>query len=139
MTLIDWRVLIKLKSASAAALSFLALCPVIIGQVQPRDPNVQVKRSAITVKLVDKKTRKPLRNVNVRIYSDNGIRCVKAPCPTNGFSWSGRTDAKGVVRIPGHVRQRSMHISATGYSTEDISPLTGKTAPGVRIAALTRD
>jgi hypothetical protein len=91
------------------------------------------------LKVIDRSSRKPIRNTAIEIYSDNGIRCRKAPCPTNGIKWSGKTDARGIVNIPGRVRQNSMTISATGYSGKDLLSESKKSAGGVWIIALQAD
>jgi hypothetical protein len=75
-----------------------------------------MKKADLKLKLIDRVTRKPIKNTEVEIYSDNGIRCISLPCPTNGVKWTGKTDARGIIIVPGKIRQRSMTISATGYS-----------------------
>src|SRR5947207_2159463 len=39
--------------------------------------------TTVTIELVDASTGRPARNAAVRLTSDNGIRCMRAPCPTN--------------------------------------------------------
>jgi hypothetical protein len=76
----------------------------------------QDQESDLKLKVVDKSTKRPIKNTDVEIYSDNGIRCIQAPCPTNGKRWQGKTNAKGVVSIPASLIQNSMTITAVGYS-----------------------
>lgn len=76
----------------------------------------RMKKADLKLKLIDRVTRKPIKNTEVEIYSDNGIRCISLPCQTNGIKWTGKTDARGVIIVPGKIRQRSMTILATGYS-----------------------
>ena len=45
------------------------------------------------VRLLDAATAKPIANTDVELWSDNGIRCIKAPCPTDGKQWKGTSDA----------------------------------------------
>ena len=78
-------------------------------------------RGDLQVRVIDAGTRKPLANTDVDVYSDNGIRCIQAPCPTNGVSWGGRTDKHGVVVIPDSVVQASMSIGAPGYRAVGIT------------------
>lgn len=80
----------------------------------------RMKKADLKLKLIDRLTRKPIKNTDVEIYSDNGIRCIKPPCETNGIKWAGKTDARGVIVVPGKIRQQSMTISAKGYSGKDI-------------------
>lgn len=77
----------------------------------------RMKKADLKLKLIDRLTRKPIKNTNVEIYSDNGVRCIMLPCQTNGIKWTGKTDARGVIVVPGKIRQRSMTISADGYSS----------------------
>ena len=97
------------------------------------------KRADLRLKVIDGATKKPISNTAVEIYSDNGRRCIKAPCPTNGIKWAGRTDARGVVTIPGKVRQRSMTISAAGYGGKDLTRESKKAAAGLWVIALDVD
>ena len=89
-------------------------------------PDSQIRRSpeerpALQLKVIDAATRVPLSYKEVEIYSDNGIRCMKAPCPTNGVEWQGRTNARGDVVIPGDIVQASMTITAGGYGAEELN------------------
>ena len=78
-------------------------------------------RGDLQVRVIDAGTQKALANTDVDVYSDNGIRCIQAPCPTNGMSWRGRTDKHGVVVIPDSVVQYSMTIGAPGYRAVGIT------------------
>lgn len=69
-----------------------------------------------TVQLVDVSSGEPARNASVRLISDNGIRCMRAPCPTNTKIWKGNSDPQGFVRIPTSNLQ-----SATQIETESLS------------------
>lgn len=124
----------------AIAIAFLFLSSDVISQRSQRDPSAPATRkngTSLRVQLVDERSGKPIRNTDVEVYSDNGVRCVMEPCPTNGMSWNGRTDRNGFVRIPGSIRQRSMHISASGYSSwVDLDRRFRKTRSGVRIITL---
>ncbi len=71
--------------------------------------------------VIDKATKKPLANQSVSIYSDNGIRCIQAPCPTNGKNWKGKTDKHGNLTIPNNIRQASMTIEIAGYGAEELN------------------
>lgn len=94
------------------------------------------KKADLRLRVIDGATGKPLGNTAVEIYSDNGIRCIKAPCPTDGVRWAGRTDARGFVKVPGRVRQRSMAISVAGYRGKDLTRESKKEAAGVWVIAL---
>jgi hypothetical protein len=108
----------------AVALAFILSLPIMSSYViaspilaQKETPSAyRMKKADLKLKLIDRVTRKPIKNTDVEIYSDNGIRCITLPCQTNGIKWTGKTDARGVIIIPGKIRQRSMTISATGYS-----------------------
>ena len=74
------------------------------------------------------------------VYSDNGRRCQRAPCATNGTQWDGRTDSTGVVVLPGKLRQESMHVWATGYRTRvDLVDKAVRRTADLWVVALRRD
>jgi hypothetical protein len=110
---------LQLAAVSLVALSSyqsLAAC-VPAAPARPAIQSVeQATKPDLKLLLLDKRTRKPIMRTAVKIYSDNGIRCIKAPGPTNGIEWKGKTDARGYVVVPGQIRQNSMAITAVGYS-----------------------
>lgn len=99
------------------------------------DPPNQANRSELTLKLVDKRTGRAIRNTDIEIYSDNGKRCITSPCYTNAITWTGRTGAMGTVNMPSRVIQHSMHIRVNGYQTSVLS-LNRKTRSGVWLVTL---
>lgn len=64
----------------------------------------------VTVQLIDVSTGHPVREETLRLVSDNGVRCMRAPCPTNTRSWEGRSDTQGFVHIPTSQIQVSTQI-----------------------------
>jgi hypothetical protein len=75
---------------------------------------------AVTIQLVDASTAQPARNATVRLFSDNGIRCARAPCPTNGKFWKGTSDPQGFVTIPSSNLQFSTNIETDSLSGDVI-------------------
>lgn len=73
----------------------------------------------VTVQLIDVSTGHPVRNAGLRLVSDNGIRCIRAPCPTNTRIWKGKSDTEGFVQIPTSEIQSSTQIE-TGSLTGDL-------------------
>ena len=49
----------------------------------------------LKLRLIDKATGKPIAKTLATVYSNNGIRCVREPCPTNQMKWEGKMDKKG--------------------------------------------
>src|SRR5258707_417385 len=76
----------------------------------------QARGPVATVQLVDVSTGEPARNATGRLNRDNGIRCLRAPCPTNTKSWKATSDPQGFVRIPTGFLQ-----SATQIENESLS------------------
>jgi hypothetical protein len=76
---------------------------------------LQVKGETVRVKLLDEFSGEVISNSDVEVSSDNGIRCCRAPCPTNGKHWGGRSDANGYVVIPTDVLQQSTRISTPAH------------------------
>lgn len=68
----------------------------------------------------DVKTQAPIIRTNVSLYSDNGVRCVTEPCPTNGRSWTGITDAEGAVLVPASMVDESMTFTLDGYNAKEL-------------------
>jgi hypothetical protein len=52
------------------------------------------------VTLLDAFTARAVAAADVLVASDNGMRCITAPCPTDRVEWRGRTDASGTVLVP---------------------------------------
>lgn len=99
-----------------------------------------VHQPDLRVRLIDQRTRAPLRRRVVTVYSDNGRRCLRAPCATNGTQWDGRTDSTGVVVLPGRLRQESMHVWTTGYRTRvDLVDKAVRRTADLWVVALRRD
>ncbi len=99
-----------------------------------------VQHPDLRVRLIDRRTRAPLRRRAVTVYSDNGRRCLRAPCATNGEQWDGRTDTTGMVVLPGRLRQESMHLWADGYSMRiDLLDSAVRRSADSWVVALRRD
>ncbi len=67
------------------------------------------------VTLLDAYSGQQISNTAVTIYSDNGIRCIMAPCPTEEQEWTGKSDDQGVVSFPSGMINVNTHITAAGY------------------------
>ena len=76
---------------------------------------LQVKSETVRVKLLDEFSGEVIPNSDVKVSSDNGIRCFRAPCPTNGKQWSGRSDTNGYVVIPTNILQWNTDISTPAH------------------------
>lgn len=96
-------------------IGFIALLAVVNISFAGTHPN------KLKLLVIDKATKKPLANKSVSIYSDNGIRCIQAPCPTNGKNWKGKTDKHGYLMIPDNIRQASMTIEIAGYEANELN------------------
>ena len=109
-------------------LSVLLACllPAMAACATPMTHRAHVLR--ITV--LDSASGRPLPHIGVTIDSDNGIRCIKAPCPTHSIHWTGRTNGRGVAMLPGRVVQSSMTITARGHAQgKDLVRDASKTTP----------
>ncbi len=98
---------------AVVALALLAATP--LAAQRPAPPILRARGETVRVRLLDGSSARPLANVPVEIWSDNGIRCFRAPCPTNGTRWQGHADAAGVVVIPRAVLQATTSITTPGY------------------------
>lgn len=67
---------------------------------------------------MDAKNGEPLINTKISAFSDNGVRCIQAPCPTEGKSWEDTTNSKGIVNIPSSfINSNQASIIIEGSST----------------------
>lgn len=71
----------------------------------------------IKVNLLNAFSGQTISKADVKIYSDNGIRCFTTPCNTEGQEWTGRSDENGVISIPSKVINVVTTITATGYTS----------------------
>lgn len=97
-------------------LCLLILCLTVVqGKAQGvKNSILQAKTEFVKVKLLSPEGN-AIAGSKVELHSDNGIRCIKAPCPTNGKKWSGKTNGKGFVSIPTNVIQKATTIWTTDY------------------------
>ena len=75
------------------------------------------KTDIIKVELLNAFSGQAISNTDVKIYSDNGIRCFTTPCNTEGQEWTGRSDSGGIISIPSKVINVVTTITATGYKS----------------------
>jgi hypothetical protein len=116
--------------------SAVAQAPVPATQAAPQS----AAAADLSLRVVDRRKRAPLAHRKVFIYADNGVRCIKAPCNTNGAQWEGKTDAKGNVTVPGQFRLASMSIWAEGYGAPvDLIAAAVRIEPNSWRIALRRD
>jgi hypothetical protein len=79
---------------------------------------------SVDVRLLDAATAKPIANTAVEVQSDNGIRCIKAPCPTDAKQWKGTSDANGRVTIPRSALNTTANIKTAGYDGDLVGDAT---------------
>lgn len=71
----------------------------------------------VRVQVFDVYSGLALANADIEVTSDNGIQCRQAPCPTNGQTWSGRSDGSGVLVIPPSAIQFNTYVKVEGRRT----------------------
>ena len=89
------------------------------GAQQPSDtpPTIlAAKGDSVHVRLFDATSARPIASTELELYSDNGIRCIKAPCLTDGKSWKGKTDASGRLAIPRGALNATANLKSATYS-----------------------
>ncbi len=99
----------------------LALLLVVSGACAQRPPAgrpsiLQAQGDTLRVQLVDALSAEPLADAPVQVWSDNGVRCIRAPCPTGARSWSGRTDAGGWLRLPRTALQAASSVETPAHA-----------------------
>jgi hypothetical protein len=111
------RLLLNLgKGLSLAILASSLRSPV---RAQPT-PSIDNRTAVLKLVVLDQATNKPIANRSAKISSDNGIRCIKAPCPTNSKSWQGTTNRLGVLFIPKQIIQSATTFTVRGYTATDL-------------------
>ena len=82
----------------------------------PEDTSVSpVDTHSKKIKIIDDQTNLPLGMTLVTLYSDNGIRCITTPCPTEGKETYVRTDLGGNVTFKESDFNVQNSISVEGY------------------------
>jgi hypothetical protein len=71
--------------------------------------------AAVDIRLVDARTGKAIADAEVRVSSDNGIRCIRAPCPTGFKEWNGRSDSSGTLSVPDTAFNADTRFQVQGY------------------------
>jgi hypothetical protein len=94
-----------------------------------RAPTIlQAKGDSVRVRLLDAVSSGPIANAAVELWSDNSVRCVQAPCPTNGQEWAGRSNAAGQVVVPTSAVQAVTSVRTPGHEGDligDSEPADG--------------
>jgi hypothetical protein len=114
----------------ATSLVLVSMVPVACSQ-DPGDGSPSIlhaKGDSVRVGLLDAVSGRPIANTDVELWSDNGVRCVQAPCPTNGQGWAGRSDASGQVVVPTSAVQAVTAVKTPGHEGDligDSEPADG--------------
>ena len=77
---------------------------------------VATKSDTVKISLFESDSLRPVSNAEAALYSENGIRCVKAPC--NGVrihDWKGASDKDGIIQVPVGVIDLRTSITVGGY------------------------
>ena len=124
--------LIRTTSIVACALA-LAACA--RAQKESKEPVSILKApgDSVHVRMLDAATAKPIANTDVEMFSDNGIRCIKAPCPTDGKHWKGTSDADGRVTIPKSALNTTANIKTATYDGDLVGDATSDSKGGWNI------
>ena len=104
-----------LAMLAACALAMAACARAQKGSKEPVSI-LQASGDSVRVQLLDAATAKPFANAEVELWSDNGIRCIKAPCPTDGKQWKGTSDANGRVTIPKSTLNTTANIKTASFN-----------------------
>jgi len=74
----------------------------------------------VELRLLDAWTGMPIADAAVRVASDNGIRCVTTPCPTDRATWSGRSDPRGAVLLDKSALRAITHLETDRHDPVDL-------------------
>jgi hypothetical protein len=90
-------------------------------RAQPTATLADRATEVIELLVLDKSTDRPISNRATQIHSDNGVRCITTPCPTNSKNWQGKTNRQGIVSIPKQIIQSSTTLTMKGYTATDLT------------------
>jgi hypothetical protein len=118
------------RFTSAILASSLVLAEIVAVACSPERAEhapsmLHAKGESVRVQLLDVASGRPIANAEVEVSSDNGVRCVQPPCPTNSQQWTGRSDASGQVVIPKTALQAVTTVKTPGHDgdlIEDSEP-----------------
>ncbi len=88
----------------------------------------------ISLILINQSTDKPIANRAIEFRSDNGIRCITSPCPSNDQSLRLVTDHDGVIFIPKAYFQENNYIEVTSFGPSAINLGDGQSSLTVRLS-----
>lgn len=86
--------------------------------VHSRAAILEIAADTVRLRLLDAVTAMAIANTDVEIRSDNGMRCIRAPCRDNAKRWNGRTDAGGSVTAPVDALQVVTSIRTPGHHAD---------------------
>lgn len=87
-----------------------------------QSPSNNVSEKITKIKLLNASSGQIISNTDVRIYSDNGIRCITAPCNNERQEWTGKSNNEGIILVSPDITNVVTTITATGYkSGRDLS------------------
>jgi hypothetical protein len=124
-----------IRTTSVVAACALAVAACARAQKGSKEPDSILKApgDSVHVRLLDAGTAKPIASSDVEMFSDNGIRCIKAPCPTDGKQWKGTSDADGRVTIPKSALNTTSNIKTAAYDGDLIADATSDAKGGWNI------
>ena len=97
--------------------------PLICGQDQRPSTQPSILNApgeTVRVQLFDAWSGQRIANADIKVESNNGIVCRKAPCPNNAKQWLGRSDNAGRVIIPRAVLQFHTYVSTELHEGADL-------------------
>lgn len=92
------------------------------------------KTDDIALILKNQSTNKPIANKAVEFRSDNGIRCITSPCPSNNQSLHLVTNQDGVILVPKAYFQENNYVEATSFAPRPIKLNDGQSSLTVSLS-----
>jgi len=120
------------------AIGFLASAGQSWAQDPPRHRVLRGAGDTVRIRLVEVGSGGRIADSEVEVYSDNGIRCTTAPCPTDGRTWRGRSDNRGIVALPNSAVNAVTHIGTPRHGMVDLSTAR-RMSSGIWVVRLVRD
>jgi hypothetical protein len=88
-------------------------------------PAAAGQEKSLKLVLIDAGAQQAMAHQGVMLWGDEGVRCIRAPCPMRvGILWRGTTNSRGVLVVPQRAVTRQSAVEVSGYVRQSFSGAT---------------
>ena len=92
-----------------------------------------------TVRILDAVSGRPIPDIDIRLRSGTAIGCEKAPCPSDGTDWKGRSDAAGRIVVPKRAVETNAIAETDAYAADLLDNATHREGGEWELELMSRD